>query len=93
MYNKEITIKYMDNQEFKAIIEKDEDGFYVASVPAVPGCHSQGSTFEEALQNIQEALDLCLETASSDPDYKAKINYQASKVFSIVDVPVLSKNA
>ena len=42
-------------------IEKDEDGYFVAHCPALPGCHSQGHTEEEALDNIKEAIALCLE--------------------------------
>ncbi len=42
-------------------IEKDEDGYFVAHCPALPGCHSQGDTEEQALENIKEAIALCLE--------------------------------
>lgn len=38
-------------------IEKDEAGYYVAEVPALPGCLSQGKTYEEALVNIKEAVE------------------------------------
>jgi len=38
-------------------IEQDEDGFFVAEVPALPGCLSQGKTREEALANIREAVE------------------------------------
>lgn len=38
-------------------IEKDEAGYYVAEVPALPGCLSQGKTYEEALGNIKEAIE------------------------------------
>jgi len=38
------------------LIEKDEDGFYVAEVPALPGCLSQGKTEDEARENIKEAI-------------------------------------
>ena len=38
------------------VIEKDEAGFYVADLPALPGCFSQGKTHEEALENIKEAI-------------------------------------
>lgn len=38
-----------------------EDGGYVVSCPALPGCHSQGETVEEALSNIREAIALCLD--------------------------------
>ena len=38
------------------VIQKDEDNFYVASVPALRGCHSQGKTREEAVANVREAI-------------------------------------
>lgn len=48
--------------KFKVIIKEDkEDGGYVVSCPALPGCHSQGDTKEEALKNIKEAIEGCLE--------------------------------
>lgn len=47
------------------IIEKDEAGYYVAEVPALPGCLSQGKTYEEALTNIKEAIDGWLEVMES----------------------------
>ena len=43
------------------VIEKDETGYYVAEVPALPGCLSQGKTREEALANIKEAIEGWLE--------------------------------
>ena len=47
--------------KFTVIIDRDEDGVWVIECPAIPGCVSQGSTKEEALKNIQEAIHLCLE--------------------------------
>lgn len=41
---------------FQVIIEKDETGYYVAEVPALPGCFSQGKTLAEAKENIREAI-------------------------------------
>jgi len=38
-------------------VEKDEAGYYVAEVPALPGCLSQGKTYDEALFNIKEAIE------------------------------------
>jgi predicted RNase H-like HicB family nuclease len=38
-------------------IERDEDGWYIASVPALPGCHSQGESLEELMQNVKEAAN------------------------------------
>jgi len=43
------------------LIQRDEDGTYIASCPAIKGCHTQGDTYEEALKNIQEAIELNLE--------------------------------
>ena len=47
------------------IIEKDEAGYYVAEVPALPGCFSQGKTYEEAIANIKEAIEGWLEVMES----------------------------
>ncbi len=59
-------------REFNVVIERDEDGFYVASVPALPGCHTQARTLEELDGRIAEAIELCLEDAASDP---AKLDF------------------
>ena len=48
-------------REFDVIIEKDEDGFYVASVPELPGCHTQARSLDELMENINEAIELYLE--------------------------------
>ena len=45
----------------KVILEAGEDGYFVAHVPSLKSCWSQGKTREEALQNIREAIDLYLE--------------------------------
>jgi len=42
---------------FKIVMLKDEEGFWVASCPALPGCHSQGKTKAEALENIRDAIE------------------------------------
>lgn len=47
------------------VIEKDEHGYY-AYCPELRGCHSQGDTFEEAMANIREAIELYLETLSEE---------------------------
>jgi len=53
---------------FTVFIEKDEDGFFVGSVPSLKGCHTQGETIEELLQNIKEAIELCLEVEKDIPE-------------------------
>lgn len=47
--------------DFTVIIEKDEDGIYVASVSELEGCHTQGKTMEIVLERIKEAIEVCLE--------------------------------
>jgi predicted RNase H-like HicB family nuclease len=42
-------------------LDRDEDGIWIAECPSIPGCVSQGKTKEDALQNIREAIQLCLE--------------------------------
>ncbi|MFB3788581.1 MAG: type II toxin-antitoxin system HicB family antitoxin [bacterium] len=51
----------MDTYRFQVIIEQDEDGFFVADVPALPDCHTQGKSLEEALDNIQEVIRMCVQ--------------------------------
>ncbi|MHB0935109.1 MAG: type II toxin-antitoxin system HicB family antitoxin [Armatimonadota bacterium] len=49
------------SKEFFALIEKDEDGHFIASVPALLGCHTQAKSLDELMKRIQEAILLCLE--------------------------------
>ena len=48
-------------REFDVVVERDEDGYYVASVPGLPGCHTQAKSLDELVSRIQEAIQLCLE--------------------------------
>jgi predicted RNase H-like HicB family nuclease len=52
--------------EFDTIIIEDENGGYVAFVPALPGCHTQGDTLQELMENVKEAVELYLETLSEE---------------------------
>lgn len=60
------------------IIEKDAAGYYVAEVPALPGCLSQGKTKEEALKNIREAIEGWLEVMES------RYTFDPSKAIEVV---------
>jgi predicted RNase H-like HicB family nuclease len=55
--------------EFTVVIERDEDGAYIATVPALPGCHTAGDTEEEALELIKDAIRLHIEArlAAGEP--------------------------
>ena len=54
-------------QQFDVVIERDGEGFYVASVPRLPGCHTQAHSLDEVMGRIREAIELCLE-AEGSPD-------------------------
>ncbi len=58
----------MSKIKFRVHIEQDEDGIFVAEVPALPGCISQGSTRKEALENAQEAMELYIESLEAHGD-------------------------
>jgi predicted RNase H-like HicB family nuclease len=47
--------------QFNIVLDRDEDGVWVIECPSIPGCVSQGKTKQEALKNIKEAIQLCLE--------------------------------
>lgn len=46
---------------FDVVVRQDEDGYYVATVPELPGCHSQAKSLDELMSRIKEAILLCLE--------------------------------
>jgi predicted RNase H-like HicB family nuclease len=48
----------MVKYKFTVIVERDEDGVFVASCPALQGCYTQGKTYKEAMKNIKEAIEL-----------------------------------
>lgn len=57
----------MEQKHFTVVIEQDEDGYYVVSAPSIRGCHTQGKTIDEAIENIKEAIELCLEVEQELP--------------------------
>ena len=69
--------------KFRVLIEQDEDGVFVAEVPSLPGCLSQGQTRADALKNIQEAIEVYLESLKAhDEPIPPSINEE------VVDVVV-----
>ena len=48
-------------KEFSVLIERDTEGYYVASVPALRGCHTQAKSLDELMARVREAVELCLE--------------------------------
>ena len=61
--------------KLKVIVHEAEEGGYWAEVPAIPGCATQGETFEELLQNLYEAVDACLsvDVSESQTDGKQRV--------------------
>lgn len=70
---------------FPIVIERDEDGIYVASCPVLQGCHTQGDTFEKAFKNIKEVIHLCLEELQEG---KKPIPQEASNLIALTTVEV-----
>lgn len=57
---------YMEYKTFTVLIEQDEDGVYVAKVPDIPGCYTQGKSIEQAMERIKEAIQVCLESEKEE---------------------------
>jgi len=57
---------WLSTYEFDVVILEDESGGYVAFVPALPGCHTQGDTLQELMDNVKEAVELYLETLTEE---------------------------
>lgn len=69
---------------FKVVLEEDEEvGGYVVSCPSLPGCFSQGDTMDEALENIKEAIQACLESLAED-ELKTYLTTPSSRVVDVV---------
>lgn len=54
-------------REFSVVIERDEDGVFMASVPALRGCHTQAKSMDVLMKRIREAIELCLEVEEPVP--------------------------
>jgi predicted RNase H-like HicB family nuclease len=72
--------------EFDVVLLEDETGGYVALVPALPGCHTQGDTLAEVMENVKEAIDLYMETLTE----KEKKELLREKVVGIQKVKILA---
>ena len=68
------------SREFNVLIERDEDGYYVATVPALSGCHTQARSLDELMERIREAIALCLEVESADAESLEFVGVQRVRV-------------
>lgn len=53
------------SRDFSVVIEKDEEGYFVASVPALPGCHTQARSLDELMVRVREAIEVCLSLSTT----------------------------
>lgn len=74
--------------QFKVLIEQDEDGLYVASVPELTGCYTQAKTLEEARKRIKEVIELVLETDKDAKREKLSSPAATPRFFGIEDISV-----
>ncbi len=68
------------NKEFDVIIEQDSEGYFVATVPALKGCHTQATSLDELMRRVKEAVELCLEVEGSPPESLKFIGIQRIRV-------------
>jgi len=55
-------------RDFNVIIERDSEGYYVATVPALKGCHTQSKSLDKLMERVHEAIELCLEVEGEETD-------------------------
>ncbi len=55
-------------RQFDVVVEKDSAGYFVASVPMLPGCHIQAKSLDELMERVREAIELCLELQGEPPE-------------------------
>lgn len=82
--------KVLKNLQFKVLIEQDENGVYVASVPELPGCYTQGKTLEEVRKRVKEVIELVLESDKDIKKEKLEFPTSSTHFFGIEEVTVRS---
>lgn len=66
--------------QFDVIVEKDSEGYFVATVPALMGCHTQAKSLDELMERTREAIELCLEVQGEVPEQLDFIGIQRISV-------------
>jgi predicted RNase H-like HicB family nuclease len=67
-------------KEFDVVVELDADGYYVASVPALQGCHTQARSLDKLMARIQEAIALCIEVEGQPAAHNKFVGVQRVSV-------------
>jgi predicted RNase H-like HicB family nuclease len=63
-----MTTTKMTHKKYAVVVEKDEQGYYVASVPELPGCHTQAKTLDKLTERTKEAIEAYLEAEGHKPE-------------------------
>ncbi|NCP17140.1 type II toxin-antitoxin system HicB family antitoxin [Candidatus Kuenenbacteria bacterium] len=72
----------------RVIIEKDEDGIYIASVPSLSGCHTQAKTYEKVVERIQQAAGLYLEVMRDKDQLKHLLAKREPSFLAVEDLAI-----
>lgn len=67
-------------REFSVIIERDSEGYYIATVPALRGCHTQARSLDVLMERIREAIELCLEVEAEEVPVQEFVGVQRVQV-------------
>ena len=67
-------------RKFTVVIERDEEGYFVASVPALRGCHTQAKTLDTLMKRVREVIELCLEDGETVDDSLELVGIQQISV-------------
>ncbi len=68
--------------DFDVVVERDTEGYYVASVPALHGCHTQARSLDVLMERVQEVISLCMEEQGTPPESLEFIGVQRIRVAS-----------
>ena len=82
--------KISQELQFKVLIEQDENGIYVASVPELPGCYTQGKTVEQVRERIKEVIELVLESDKDIKKEKLDSPKSSSHFFGVEEITINS---
>jgi len=75
-------------RQFDVVVEKNSAGYFVASVPALPGCHTQAKSLDEVLERIREAIELCLEVQGEPHESLEFVGVQRITVAACPKIPL-----
>lgn len=67
-------------REFDVVIERDSAGYYVASVPALRGCHTQARSLDELMERVREVVELCLDVEGEETEPMTFVGVQRISV-------------